>query len=1034
MKTILILFVALSISITSFGISDSLVISQVYTTVNVGVGTAQYRRGYIELFNKGHHPINIAGYYLWIRYCSSSGTCWTGSSASWDANALPAVTINPGQYFLICGPFEMYGINVTGDYYISDLNWMDIYAGEVALTNSATQNICSNPEHVVDKVSWGYADCYEGTSAAPAMPDHFSALFRNNNGCQDTDDNLADFSLLPPSPRNSTSTNNICGIGISPALFADPLITGMNTVEGIASSSRSYYLSGYNLSPAAGNLTITSPPGFEISIDNSNFSTAPLIVPYTGGQLLPTPVYVRIASTTTVTGTLISGDIINSGGGSPDVLMPIEGHFAKSYYNTKANLGLQNPGTWSTTPNGTGASPVSFTQGYQEFNIIDQANANYSGVWDVNAEQTKIKLGDGINPISFTILPGADSITSRSRMDMQQNSTLTIQNKKWPILGTIAANTTVDFAQTGTTTTDTIKIPVANYYNLKVTNGIKHFIAGIDTIRNDLTFDGVASIHGTGPLYPVAYYNMPALDIRGNVTFLNGATFAAPNDSWRLLFIMNGTGTQYINTNGTDLHLGAIRRNNIVDPLNIVVSPNTNVYLGGNCNYSGLYLFSDQTTLTLTGGLLKFIPDTYYAEINWGGGFLKTNGTSIGLYARMIPSYDQLRFANNSTVNDFTIDMPPSNYDSVVITNNVTITGSLNLLHGKVMMRQGYQMNLANTASVPQGSGSALSYVDGVMSKDGSSDFTFHIGHLGKYAPVRLSNYSGNNTYTTQYHFTNFPNLTIDPATLATFPGYRVSIEEYWDVNQAIPGGTVDMDFNYTDANSVFYDPSQIRIAHFDGTDWNDLAGTADPANSATSGKVSVTGVSTFSPFTFSAATSGIIPVKFTNFTARKEDKIVKLNWTTEQEINSKYFIIERSLNANTWSEITRKNAAGISLQPIQYNETDYNPAKSVNYYRLKMIDTDNKISYSTIERVYFNATAETVLMPNPATDKVWLYLPLNAGNVFVFIYNQGGQLVKTITTNQSSAFINLENVPKGIYSIKITGSKLNEVKKLIVR
>jgi gliding motility-associated-like protein len=78
----------------------------------------------------------------------------------------------------------------------------------------------------------------------------------------------------------------------------------------------SYTLSGNNLSPASGNITITAPVGFLISKNgNSGFSNA-ITLPYYSSILKDIPIYVQLPVTSYGT---FKGDIIHSGGGTSTI-------------------------------------------------------------------------------------------------------------------------------------------------------------------------------------------------------------------------------------------------------------------------------------------------------------------------------------------------------------------------------------------------------------------------------------------------------------------------------------------------------------------------------------------------------------------------------------------------------------------------------------------------------------------------------------------------------------------------------------------
>jgi len=84
----------------------------------------------------------------------------------------------------------------------------------------------------------------------------------------------------------------------APALIANPLSLNFGKIPfNTASTVFNYTLTGYNLTPAAGNITITPPAGYTLSLSPNTGFTSPLIIPYTGGALASRPIYVKLATT-----------------------------------------------------------------------------------------------------------------------------------------------------------------------------------------------------------------------------------------------------------------------------------------------------------------------------------------------------------------------------------------------------------------------------------------------------------------------------------------------------------------------------------------------------------------------------------------------------------------------------------------------------------------------------------------------------------------------------------------------------------------
>ncbi len=81
------------------------------------------------------------------------------------------------------------------------------------------------------------------------------------------------------------------------------------------SASQSYNLSGADLTPVMGDITVTPTADYEISSDNVSFGQTPLMIAYSGGMLSPTPVYARLKAG--LAAGQYNGEMItNAGGGA----------------------------------------------------------------------------------------------------------------------------------------------------------------------------------------------------------------------------------------------------------------------------------------------------------------------------------------------------------------------------------------------------------------------------------------------------------------------------------------------------------------------------------------------------------------------------------------------------------------------------------------------------------------------------------------------------------------------------------------------
>jgi len=211
------LYTLLSLALISVSASAQVVISQVYG--GGGNGGAVYTNDFIELYNRGTVAQSLNGWS--VQYASANGT-------SWAVQSLPNVSIQPGKYYLIqqaAGTTPVLALptpdldgntcNCTvsggasplpqGGFAMAGAN------GKVILVNTTVAETTANPTgaQIIDKVGYGTANGFEGSAATDALSNSTAAL-RNNNGCTDTNNNGADFTVATPTPRNSATAANNC--------------------------------------------------------------------------------------------------------------------------------------------------------------------------------------------------------------------------------------------------------------------------------------------------------------------------------------------------------------------------------------------------------------------------------------------------------------------------------------------------------------------------------------------------------------------------------------------------------------------------------------------------------------------------------------------------------------------------------------------------------------------------------------------------------------------------------------------------------
>lgn len=198
-------------------------------------------------------------------------------------------------------------------------------------------------------------------------------------------------------------------------------------------------------------------------------------------------------------------------------------------------------------------------------------------------------------------------------------------------------------------------------------------------------------------------------------------------------------------------------------------------------------------------------------------------------------------------------------------------------------------------------------------------------------------------------------------------------------------------------------------------------------------------GPSGYSPTQTFMTVSTPLAVSGITFTARRQGQNVLLNWSTLSEHNSAWFDIERSLDGIHYSAIGQLPAAVNSNEIRNYRFVDLNTAETLVFYRLKMVDAnaDYKLSPVRVVSKLDRSNKEFLVYPNPASSEISIALDeVSVENMQIQITNSMGQSVKVVRVLKGTQLIRLDirELPKGIYMVRLTGTKLVETIKLLVK
>ncbi|TCJ14318.1 T9SS type A sorting domain-containing protein [Flaviaesturariibacter flavus] len=135
--------------------------------------------------------------------------------------------------------------------------------------------------------------------------------------------------------------------------------------------------------------------------------------------------------------------------------------------------------------------------------------------------------------------------------------------------------------------------------------------------------------------------------------------------------------------------------------------------------------------------------------------------------------------------------------------------------------------------------------------------------------------------------------------------------------------------------------------------------------------------VKSFSEFWFNSGgptNTSPLPVRFVQFTARRQDRDALLAWEVAAEEDVEQYDVEVAAGAAELQEgrflrIGSVAAAGNTSSGGHYAYTDTRPGKSGTlYYRLRVRNRDGSVQFSAVRPVTFGAAFTTSVYPNPST------------------------------------------------------------------
>jgi trimeric autotransporter adhesin len=200
--------------------------------------------------------------------------------------------------------------------------------------------------------------------------------------------------------------------------------------------------------------------------------------------------------------------------------------------------------------------------------------------------------------------------------------------------------------------------------------------------------------------------------------------------------------------------------------------------------------------------------------------------------------------------------------------------------------------------------------------------------------------------------------------------------------------------------------------------------------------------VTGFSGFYVHTNLQYVLPIVFNYLNGVRQGTNHLLNWkVTCNSSPTATLILERSSDNRTFTAINTVNATALRCAD-PFNYTDANPLLGLNYYRVKIIDANGKVSYGNTIALLNAVKGFEVLnvAPNPVTSNGAFKLTVSAAKaetIGIVITDMQGRVVERKQINIIGGYnaipMNISQLASGTYNVQVTSSTGDKTKVLRV-
>lgn len=279
------------------------------------------------------------------------------------------------------------------------------------------------------------------------------------------------------------------------------------------------------------------------------------------------------------------------------------------------------------------------------------------------------------------------------------------------------------------------------------------------------------------------------------------------------------------------------------------------------------------------------------------------------------------------------------------------------------------------------------------------------------------------------------------------------AVNRYYDIRRTgsdlIPGAWLyTLGLDYRDAELNGNNENTLMLAHglYDAAGEDQFTKLTSSAVNTTANIVTFVfdGVTGFNHRYAIADLNSPLPVELVAFEARRKAETVELRWKTATELNNYGFEIERAISrGGPYAVVDFVEGQGTKNTPSSYAFDDHGAPGETVYYRLRQIDRDGSVTYSSeVEVAAEDMRLELSNHPNPFNPSTTIAFTAPAdGRALLAVYDALGTRVATafdsdVRRGESvSVPFDAAALPGGVYFYTVTiGESTRTGKMLLVK